>query len=476
MSNNKDNKQLNKCYRVIQDISYTTTVHSAIESTIVALLTTSDKSFNIIENGIKEILDLFNEKENEFSVSKKNRFSRAKNRNSMLIGALFLATMREVFPMIYIDDFNEEIEHLSTKIYRYVTEDINITTSNIFEEIEFYNKIKFNTDDSQPFFYRAEKFPKNSIFLGTNFNSVNQFIYYPNSITINDEFEHFSLCSSNSKGDNLATDEIKNVANQIRVHTKMENDPSIIPTEHISDFFLKNDDQLIFADSSYDLVMRTKDILTFNNISLQNNQNKNEKEFYEIQRIINSPYGLKEKDQFVKKASGNIIIQGMDDGYLAYIASQSEKINKITIIEDNKELIDFMVNNTFNQFENVNKIEVIHGTIDDYIEAINNRKYDFYFSMPIYIDKYIKIKSATNSAKVNNTIYFEEFVYTYLVKYASAYLINLHIEKLSDQTLKVFDIFETYSKGIANELKNLKLKTPEQIRLNLSPTKLIKML
>jgi hypothetical protein len=97
----------------------------------------------------------------------------------------------------------------------------------------------------------------------------------------------------------------------------------------------------------------------------------------------------------IENANGNVLTYGLGLGYFAYMISLKENVNKITIIENNEDIINIFKKYLLPQFKFKNKIEIINDDALNY--ATKKLNYDYVF-VDIWhdpsdgIDLYLKFK------------------------------------------------------------------------------------
>lgn len=84
----------------------------------------------------------------------------------------------------------------------------------------------------------------------------------------------------------------------------------------------------------------------------------------------------------ISKCKGNVLVLGLGMGYFAFMVSLKKDVNSITIIENNKDLINFFMNHLLPQFKNKNKINIIYG---DALLYLNNKNLNYHY---VFLDTY----------------------------------------------------------------------------------------
>lgn len=81
----------------------------------------------------------------------------------------------------------------------------------------------------------------------------------------------------------------------------------------------------------------------------------------------------------VEKAFGNVLVVGLGIGFFPFNILLKENVEKVTIIEYNKEIIDLFKEHILPQFPRRECIEIIHGDAYDYLHNDYIKQYDYTF-------------------------------------------------------------------------------------------------
>lgn len=84
-------------------------------------------------------------------------------------------------------------------------------------------------------------------------------------------------------------------------------------------------------------------------------------------------------DPYALKAKGNVITFGLGIGYFVYMALLNEKVNTITIVENNPIIIDLFNKHLLPQFPQQEKISIVLGDALEYFNQETLSKYDYCF-------------------------------------------------------------------------------------------------
>lgn len=121
-----------------------------------------------------------------------------------------------------------------------------------------------------------------------------------------------------------------------------------------------------------------------------------------------TPNEINTMEADIEKMNGNIIVFGLGLGYFSYMCSLKESVVSITIIEKDKAIIDIFKKYLLPQFENANKIHIIHDDAYNYLDQIKNYNcayVDLWHNPNDGLDFYLKFKA--NEFKHPNTpIYY----------------------------------------------------------------------
>ncbi len=91
-----------------------------------------------------------------------------------------------------------------------------------------------------------------------------------------------------------------------------------------------------------------------------------------------SPNEIETMKPLIKDVRGNVLIFGLGLGYLAFTLSIREEVKKITIIENNLDVIKLFKENILPHFKYKNKIEILYKDAFIYLgEEMKKAKYEF---------------------------------------------------------------------------------------------------
>lgn len=111
-----------------------------------------------------------------------------------------------------------------------------------------------------------------------------------------------------------------------------------------------------------------------------------------------TPNEIETMNEAVGKGFGNILTFGLGLGYYAYMTSQKDNVESITVVESNEDVIDLFNKYVLPQFTNAQKIKIIEADAFEYAQKnMSSGKYDFVFTdlwhdVSDGIDMYLKMK------------------------------------------------------------------------------------
>lgn len=123
-------------------------------------------------------------------------------------------------------------------------------------------------------------------------------------------------------------------------------------------------------------------------------------------------------NQKIANFSGDVLIYGLNIGYIAYMCSINSKIKSITIVEPNEDVINYFKENIYNQFSNKQvTIKIINNlecdrVLDDYDYCI----FDKWYLSNSYIEEYLKYKNLSFKLKKCKVEFMEEEIFRSFIK------------------------------------------------------------
>lgn len=111
-----------------------------------------------------------------------------------------------------------------------------------------------------------------------------------------------------------------------------------------------------------------------------------------------TPNEIETMKEPIEAAFGNVLAFGLGLGYFAYMVSEKDQVDRVTVVESNEHVIKLFKEEILPQFENKEKIRIVHDDAFHYAEKILPKaKYDFVFTDLWHdvgdgIDLYLKMK------------------------------------------------------------------------------------
>lgn len=137
-----------------------------------------------------------------------------------------------------------------------------------------------------------------------------------------------------------------------------------------------------------------------------------------------TPFEINTMKKSIDKAKGKVLTFGLGLGYFAYMVSNKEEVESITIVEKDKNIIYFIFKNIISKFKNKNKIKIINDDIYNYSPE-KLKEYNFIFvdtyrqaddGLKFYFDLYSTFKNT------NCDFWIEDSIISQLRKYIFLFL------------------------------------------------------
>ncbi|ALC92786.1 hypothetical protein AM500_12565 [Bacillus sp. FJAT-18017] len=111
-----------------------------------------------------------------------------------------------------------------------------------------------------------------------------------------------------------------------------------------------------------------------------------------------TPNEIETMKEPVGQAYGNVLTYGLGLGYYAYMVSEKENVESVTIVDMNEDVIDLFTKHILPQFNHADKIRIIQSDAFTYAKSeMPKEKYDFVFTdlwhdVSDGLDMYLKMK------------------------------------------------------------------------------------
>ena len=134
-----------------------------------------------------------------------------------------------------------------------------------------------------------------------------------------------------------------------------------------------------------------------------------------------TPNEIETMKEPVDRAFGNVLTFGLGLGYYAYMVSDKENVDSVTIVDLNENVINLFKKYVLPQFKNAHKIKIIKADAFDYaLKHVANGNFDFVFTdlwhdVSDGKDMYLKMKKYEHlSPKTVFTYWIEKSIMCYI--------------------------------------------------------------
>lgn len=183
----------------------------------------------------------------------------------------------------------------------------------------------------------------------------------------------------------------------------------------------------------------------------------------------------------IDEAAGNVLGLGLGMGYWAYMVSEKENVNHVTIVEKSEDIINLFEKYILPQFAHKDKITIVHADAFEYMANLEDGKFDYCFAgisagYVVQYSPYIKLKEICKSFKKTKISYWMEdalmrglMEYVYLKIQRS---LNDVVEQMPDVSQEKRYIIDY----VRNLLKDAYISQPEQIAYYMNPKNILKLM
>ena len=92
------------------------------------------------------------------------------------------------------------------------------------------------------------------------------------------------------------------------------------------------------------------------------------------------PSEINSMDIDIDKAVGRCLVLGLGLGYYPYMISKLENVKKITVVEISEKIIELFKEHILPQFENKEKIRIVHADAIEYMKQVEREEYDYCYA------------------------------------------------------------------------------------------------
>ena len=189
-----------------------------------------------------------------------------------------------------------------------------------------------------------------------------------------------------------------------------------------------------------------------------------------------TPNEIETMEKAVKAAHGKVLVLGLGLGYYPYMISLKEEVKEITIIENDKNIIEIFRKYLFPHFDRKDKIKIIEADAFSYLKEKHSFDYTFVdlWHDPLDgIELYLKAKKLENKGEY---FYWLESSMYLLLRRCFISLLQEQLEGLDESNYK---IAKTPTDKVINNFyqktKNLALVSKKQLQDILSDNSLIEL-
>ena len=172
------------------------------------------------------------------------------------------------------------------------------------------------------------------------------------------------------------------------------------------------------------------------------------------------PSEIRSMEKDIEAAKGKVITYGLGLGYYAFMASEKETVESVSVVEMNRDVISLFKRNILPQFPNKEKIRIIEADAFAFIEKQKDGSYDTAFSdfwsgVDDGLDLYLRFMAKTaRFIKTKHSYWIETCFMEYFFR---PVLIRILMEQITGKKIimpeasgrarKVQSHFETYLKA-----------------------------
>ncbi len=132
----------------------------------------------------------------------------------------------------------------------------------------------------------------------------------------------------------------------------------------------------------------------------------------EKQRYAVSPYEIETTREAAEAAKGHVLVLGLKMGYFTYLAHLKDTVEKVTVIEQDADLIELFRKAILPQFDHPEKVEVIEADPFAYMETVDEASFDYCFAdlwmNPTHAEPYFRIKNICRRFSMTKMRYWIE--------------------------------------------------------------------
>lgn len=187
-----------------------------------------------------------------------------------------------------------------------------------------------------------------------------------------------------------------------------------------------------------------------------------------------TPYEINTMKKSIDEAKGKVLTFGLGLGYYAFMASQKDVVESVTIIENSSSVISLFKEHILPQFPNKDKIHIIKGDAFIYMKSANDYDsvfVDIYHSAEDALPLYIRFKEVERKRSVSVPVHYwiEESILAYFRRFVLTFLMeNIESDVNEADYLNDSTDEERVMKKIYLALKDKEFTSIEEIQSLLS--------
>lgn len=188
----------------------------------------------------------------------------------------------------------------------------------------------------------------------------------------------------------------------------------------------------------------------------------------------------------IANAKGKVLTLGCGMGYFAYMVSQKDEVEAVTIIEIEQDIIDLFETHILPQFQHKEKIRIVKADAIEYMQEIEDGEFDYCFA-DIWIGiediiTYFSVKEIGRKFRKTKidywieesfAIYLSHYVWTEILEVFSK-AVHLDIPDSSNIPKNVTE--ERIQNYVHRLLKKIEITSPDQIDYYLTPKNIISLI
>ncbi len=191
------------------------------------------------------------------------------------------------------------------------------------------------------------------------------------------------------------------------------------------------------------------------------------------------PHEINTMKEAIDKVSGKVLILGLGLGYYAYMTSIKENVQSLTIIENDKKVIDIFKKNILNKFTNREKIQIKFGDAFEEVKNLKDGTYDYVFcdiwhNVGDGISMYLKLKKYEKNLSNTKFIYWIETSLLAMLRRQVLTIVEEHFEGLKEKDyLKAKDENDQIINKLYFYLKNYEINNGDDLKKLISDENLM---